>query len=82
MGHVLSRVFELKEILDSPWKPKNKIKNQNREIRKKKYKMERVNSQEVKEDEEKTHQDCLTTLVPIRKFLTEKSMMGTSEQGS
>ena len=44
--------------------------------------MERVNSQEVKEDEEKTHQDCLTTLVPIRKFLTEKSMMGTSEQGS
>lgn len=62
--HVLSGVFELKEILDSPWKPKNKIKNQNREIRKK-YKMERVNSQEVKEDEEKPHQDCLTTLVQI-----------------
>lgn len=27
--------------------------------------MERVNSQEVKEDEEKPHQDCLTTLVPF-----------------
>ena len=44
--------------------------------------MERVNSQEVKEDEEKTHQDCFNHPVPIWKFLTDKSMMGTSEQGS
>ena len=41
--------------------------------------MERVNSQEVKEDEEKTHQDCLITPVPIWKFQTKTSMM---EQGS
>ena len=32
--------------------------------------MERVNSQEVKEDEEKPHQDCLTTLIPFWKFQT------------
>ena len=55
----MSSAYARTDILDSPWKPKNKIKIKIEKFEKIKLKMERVNSQEVKEDEDKAEQDGL-----------------------